>query len=64
MTKIQNKDPLGLMKRDMAEIERVFKRKAVTPSTTTAEVYYQAGQQSVIDWMNQQLGGTDGFNFR
>jgi hypothetical protein len=49
------KDPRGLMPHDLDLLERTFKRKAHTPKSTIEEVMYQAGQQSVIDYIRNNI---------
>jgi hypothetical protein len=58
MMNIENKkDPNGIMGRDMKVMYQMFKPKPITPTMSEAQIMYNAGQQSVIAFMERQFLG-------
>lgn len=48
---IHEKDPRGLVKRDVVHLERIFKVRPIGPTMTQSEIMFQAGQQSVLTYI-------------
>jgi len=49
------KDPRGLVKQDVVHLEQVFKQRPITPKLTDKEIMFQAGQQSVLDYIRDRM---------
>jgi hypothetical protein len=52
---IHTKDPRGLVRRDVEHLSSVFKERPVSPTMTQNEIMFQAGQQSVIRFINDKM---------
>lgn len=50
-----NKDPRGLVQSDLIALRQVFKAKPVSPNRTIEEIMYEAGQQSVIEYIERNI---------
>jgi hypothetical protein len=55
--KITKKDPNGIMARDMTVLHQMFKAKPISPKMKQDEIMYQAGQQSVLAFMEREFLG-------
>ena len=52
---INTKDPRGLVKQDLVYLEQVFKQRPISPKLTDKEIMYQAGQQSVLEYIRDKM---------
>jgi hypothetical protein len=52
---VHTKDPRGLVQRDIVHLESVFKMRPIKPTMTQNEIMFQAGQQSVIDYITDKI---------
>lgn len=52
---LHQKDPRGLVQRDVVHLEKVFKQRPIQPNMTQNEIMFQAGQQSVIDYIQNKV---------
>ncbi len=52
---VHTKDPRGLVKEDVRYLEQVFKLRPITPKLTDKEIMFQAGQQSVIEHIKENM---------
>lgn len=52
---------LPLISKELMEaITQAFKTKPIKPNSTTIhDVMYEAGQQSVVQWLQHRMQGTD-----
>tara|TARA_R110002096_G_scaffold142061_7_gene297145 strand:+ start:2977 stop:3177 length:201 start_codon:yes stop_codon:yes gene_type:complete len=49
------KDPRGLVKRDIQHLEQVFKQRPIKPTMSQNEIMFQAGQQDVIRYITDKM---------
>lgn len=49
------KDPNGLIRRDLEHLKRVFGAKIYSPDDTIQTIMYQEGQQSVLDYIERSM---------
>lgn len=50
-----NKDPRGLVQADLVVLRQMFKEKPTRPGRTIEEIMYEAGQQSVLEYIEQNI---------
>lgn len=50
-----NKDPRGLVKRDLEHLAQVYKQRPIKPNMTQNEIMFQAGQQDVIRYITDKM---------
>lgn len=50
-----NKDPRGLVQADLVKLRQTFKERPIKPGRTIEEIMYDAGQQSVIEYVEQNI---------
>jgi len=50
-----NKDPRGLVNADLEKLRKIFKPKKISPSDTMEEIMFNAGQQSVLDYIEANI---------
>jgi hypothetical protein len=60
-TSIVKKDPNGLMQRDMAVLYKMFTGKPISPKMTEQEIMFQAGQHSVLAFIEREFMGKRGY---
>jgi hypothetical protein len=50
-----NKDPRGLVNADLEKLRQVFKPLKISPNSTIEEIMFNAGQQSVMSYIEANL---------
>lgn len=50
-----NKDPRGLVNADLEKLRKIFKPLKINPTNTLEEIMFNAGQQSVMDYLEANL---------
>ncbi len=49
------KDPRGLVRQDVEHLKQKFKNRPITPTRTQNEIMYEAGIQTVIKYIEDNM---------